>query len=172
MPAKRNDVEEESAAEREIETRVISAGVFVLVILFWITSTPPPTVGRSVQLWIRGSLVQGSLDGGDPSTQSEGEREEGAEMIRASLAMPQVFDVARRMMRKAWADPKPLEMTATFGYEDCKARLTMRMVFVAAETRDRDAKEYGSIEGEKQTLERLAKHLSARLAVKTRGEVR
>jgi hypothetical protein len=170
MPAKRNDVEEESAAEREIAfTRVISAWAFVLVILFWITSTPPPTEGRSVQLWIRGSLVQGSLDGG---TQSEGESEEGAEMIRASLAMPQVFDVARRMMRKAWADPKPLEMTATIGDEDCKARLTMRMVFVAAETRDRDVKEYGSIEGGKQTLERLAEHLSDRLAAKTEGGVR
>jgi hypothetical protein len=46
------------------------------------------------------------------------------------------------------------------------------MVFVAAETRDWYAKEYGSIEGEKQTLERLAKHLSARLAVKAKGEVR
>jgi hypothetical protein len=171
MPAKRNDVEEESGAEREIETRVLSAWAFVLVILFWITSTPPPAEGRSVQLWIRGSLVQGSLDGGDPSTQSEG-KSEGAEMIRASLAMPPVFDAARRMMRKAWADPKPLEMTATFGDEDCKARLTMRMVFVAAETRDRDVKEYGSIEGGQQTLERLAEHLSARFSAKTNGGMR
>jgi hypothetical protein len=173
MPGKRNDVEEESAADRETAfTRVILVWAFVLVIMFWITSTPPPTVGRSVPLWICGSLVQGSLDGGDPSTQSEGESEERTEMIRASLAMPQVFDVARRMMREAWADAKPLEMTATFGDEDCKAWLTMRMVFVAAETRDRYAKKYGSIEGEKQTLERLAKHLSARLAVKAKGEVR
>jgi hypothetical protein len=169
MPGKRNDVEE-SAADREIAfTRVILAWAFVLVILFWITSTPPPTEGRSVQLWIRGSLVQGSLDGGDPSTQTEGEREDGAEMIRASLAMPQVFDVARRMMRKAWADPKPLEMTATFGDEDCKARLTMRMVFVA-EMRDRDVKEYGSIEGGQQTLERLVEHLSARFVAKNKEE--
>jgi hypothetical protein len=143
MPAKRNDVEEESAAEREIETRVISAWVFVLVILFRITSTPPPTEGRSVQLWIRGSFVQGSLDGGDPSTQSEGETEEGTEIIRASLAMPQVFGVARRMMRKTWADPKPLEMTATFGDEDGKARLTMRMGFVSSEPRDQYALEDG-----------------------------
>jgi hypothetical protein len=169
MPAKRNDVEEESAAEREIAfTRVISAWAFVLVILFWITSTPPPTEGRSVQLWIRGSLVQGSLDGG---TQSEGESEEGAEMIRASLAMPQVFDVARRMMRKAWADPKPLEMTATFGDEDCKARLTMRMVFVAAEERDRNVREYRSVEGGQQMLEKLANYLSTRLAAK-QGETK
>ena len=170
MPGKRNDVEE-SAAEREIAfTRVISAWAFVLVILFWITSTPPPTEGRPVQLWICGSLVQGSFDGGDPSTQSAGEREEGTEMIRASLAMPQVFDVARRMMRKAWADSKPLEMTATFGDEDCKARLTMRMVFVAAETRDQDVKEYGSIEGGQQTLEGLVEHLSARFVAKNKEE--
>jgi hypothetical protein len=143
MPGKRNDVEE-SAADREIAfTRVISAWAFVLVILFWITSTPPPAEGRPVQLWICGSLVQGSLDGGDPSTRSEGEREEGTEIIRASLAIPQVFDAARRMMRKAWADPKPLEMTATFGDEDCKARLTMRMGFVFSEPRD----QYALVEG-------------------------
>jgi hypothetical protein len=172
MPGKRNDVEK-NAAEREIAvTRVALVWALVLVILFWITSSPPPTESRSVQLWIRGSFVQASLDGGDPSTQSEGEREEGTEMIRASLAMPQVFDVARRMMRKAWADPKPLEMTATFGDEECKARLTMRMMFVAAETRDRDVKVYGSIEGGKQTLERLAEHLSARFSAKTNGGMR
>jgi hypothetical protein len=173
MPAKRNDLEEESAADREIAfTRVILAWALVLVILFWITSTPPPTEGRSVQLWIRGSLVQGSLDGGDPPTPSEGESEEGTEIIRASLAMPQVFDVARRMMRKAWADPKPLEMTAIFGDEDCKARLTMRMVLASAEARDENVREYGSIEGGKQTLERLAEHLSARLSAKTNGGMR
>jgi hypothetical protein len=171
MPAKRSDVEPESAAEREIAfTRVVLAWVLVLVILFWITSTPSPTESSPVQLWIRGSLVQGSLDGVDPSTQNEGENEEGVEMIRASLAMPQVFGVARRMMRKAWADPKPLEMTATFGDEDCKARLTMRMVFVAAETHDLDVKEYGSIEGGQQTLERLVEHLSARFVAKNKEE--
>jgi hypothetical protein len=86
--------------------------------------------------------------------------------------MPQAFDVARRMMRKAWADPKPLEVTATFGDEDCKARLMMRVVFVPAEARDQEVQEYGSIEGGKQTLERLAEHLSDRLAAKTEGGVR
>ena len=132
MPAKRNDIEEESAAEREIAfTRIILAWVLVLIILFWITSTPSPTESSSVQF-----LIRGSLGGGDASTPGEGECADGTEMIRASLAMPQVFDVARRMMGEAWADPKPVEMTATFGDEDCKARLTMRMVFVAAEMRD------------------------------------
>jgi hypothetical protein len=137
MRAKRNDVEEESAAEREIAfTRVILAWVLVLVILFWITSTPSPTESSSVQF-----LIRGSLGGGDASTQSE--CAEGAEMIRASLAMPQVFEVPRRMMQRAWADPKPLEMTATFTGEDGKARLTMRMVFVPAEPRDHYVQEYG-----------------------------
>jgi hypothetical protein len=64
-------------------------------------------------------------------------------MIRASVAMPQVFDVARRMMGEAWADPKPFEMTATFGDEDGKARLTMRMGFVSSEPRDQYAQEDG-----------------------------
>jgi hypothetical protein len=166
MPAKRNDMEEESAAEREIAfTRVISAWVLVLVILFGITSTPPPTEGRSVQFSIRGSL-----GGGDASTQGEGECAEGIEMIRASLAMPKVFAVARRMMGKAWADPKPFEMTATFAGEDGKPLLTMQMVLVSAAPRDPYAQEYGSIEGGKQTLDRLVEHLSARFAAKNKEE--
>ena len=75
MPAKRNDIEEESAAEREIAfTRIILAWVLVLIILFWITSTPSPTESSSVQF-----LIRGSLGGGDASTQSE--CAEGAEMI-------------------------------------------------------------------------------------------
>jgi hypothetical protein len=138
MPAKRNDVEE-SAAEREIAfTRVILAWVLVLVILFWITSTPSPTESSSVQF-----LIRGSLGGGDASLEREGECAGGWEMIRGSLAMPQVFEVPRRMMQKAWADPKPLEMTATFTGEDGKARVTMRMEFVPAEPRDHYVQEYG-----------------------------
>src|SRR5260370_39507616 len=140
MPAKRNGGEEESAADREIAfTRVILAWVLVLVILFWITYTPPSTGSRRVQF-----LIRGSLGGGDASTPGEGECADGTEMIRASLAMPQVFDVARRMMGEAWADPKPFEMTATFGDEDRKARLTMRMGFVSSEPRGQCAQWVGA----------------------------
>jgi hypothetical protein len=166
MPAKRNDVEEESAVEREIvSTRVAYAWVLVLVILFGITSTPPSTEDRSIQFSIRGSL-----GGGDASTQGEGECAEGLEMIRASLAMPKLFAAARRMMGEAWADPKPFEMTATFAGEDGKPLLTMQMVLRSAEARDPYAQEYGSIEGGKQTLERLVEHLSARFAAKNKEE--
>jgi hypothetical protein len=172
MPAKRNDLEE-IKADREIAlTRATLAWALVLVILFWITSTPPPAETRSVQLWIRGSLVQSGPDGGEACRQSEEECAKGTEMIRDSLAMPQVLDVARRMMRKAWADPKPLEVTATFGDEDCKALLTMRMVFVPVKARDEDVQEYGSVEGGKQTLKGLAEHLSAGLSAKTNGGMR
>jgi uncharacterized protein YndB with AHSA1/START domain len=58
------------------------------------------------------------------------------------------------------------EMTATFLEEGGKTRLTMRMVFVSAEERDRNVREYRSIEGGEQTLERLAEHLSLRLSVR------
>jgi type IV secretory pathway TrbD component len=61
MPAKRNDVEEIMADRETALTRATLAWALVLVILFWITSNPPPGEGRSVQLWIRGSLVQGVL---------------------------------------------------------------------------------------------------------------
>jgi hypothetical protein len=138
MRTKRNDIEEESAAEREIAyTRIILGWALVLVILFWITSAPSSTESRAVQFSICGSLV-----GGGASTQSEGECAEDAEIVRASIAMPRMFDVARRMMGEAWANPKPLEMTATFVGGDAKARLTMQMGFVPAEPRAQYAQEY------------------------------
>jgi hypothetical protein len=130
-------MEERNAADRELAfTRVTFVLVLVLVVLFWTTSAPPSTDSRSVEFSIRGIF-----GGGDASTQCEGECAEGPEMVRVSLAMPQVFDVARRMMGEAWGDPKPFEMTATFAGEDGKARLTMRMVIVPAEALDQYAKE-------------------------------
>jgi uncharacterized protein YndB with AHSA1/START domain len=64
------------------------------------------------------------------------------------------------------------EMTATFEDDGDKTRITMRMVFASAEARDENVREYGSIEGGKQTLERLAEHLSDRLAAKAQGGMR
>jgi uncharacterized protein YndB with AHSA1/START domain len=52
------------------------------------------------------------------------------------------------------------EATWTFdALDDGKTRVTIRMVFPSAEDRDKIVKEYGAIEGGKQTLERLAEHL-------------
>jgi uncharacterized protein YndB with AHSA1/START domain len=68
--------------------------------------------------------------------------------------------------------PVQIEKIASFEEEDGRTRVTMRMVFASAEARDRNVREYGSIEGGKQTLERLAEHLSARLAAKTNGGMR
>jgi hypothetical protein len=152
MPAKRNDVEEESAAEREIAfTRAILAWVLVLVILFWITSTPSPSESSSVQF-----LIRGSLGGGDASTQRDGEC---AEVIRTSQTMAQDFNAPHAMV---WTDPKQValwwgpkgftatiergepapqfEMMATFA-EEGKTRLAMGMVFVSAEGRDQNVRE-------------------------------
>ena len=64
------------------------------------------------------------------------------------------------------------EMTATFEDDGDKTRITMRMVFASAEARDENVREYGSIEGGKQTLERLSEHLSDRLAAKAQGGMR
>ena len=155
MPAKRNDVEEESGAEREIVfTRAILAWVLVLVILFWITSTPSPTESSSVQF-----LIRGSLGVGDASTQREGECAEGTEVIRASQTMAQYFNAPHAMV---WAVPKQValwwgskgftatidrgrpapqfEMMATFA-EEGKTRLAMGMVFVPADGRDQNVRE-------------------------------
>ena len=64
------------------------------------------------------------------------------------------------------------EMTATFEDDGDKTRLTMRMVFASTAARDENVRVYGSIEGGKQTLERLAEHLSARFSAKTNGGMR
>jgi hypothetical protein len=152
MPAKRNHLEEENAADREIAfTRIIFAWVLVLVILFWITSTPSATESSSVQF-----LIRGSLGGGDASTQRDGEC---AEVIRTSQTMAQDFNASHAMV---WTDPKQValwwgpkgftatiergepapqfEMMATFA-EEGKTPLAMRMVFVSAEGRDQNVRE-------------------------------
>lgn len=47
---------------------------------------------------------------------------------------------------------------------DGLTRVTIRMVFPDAAARERVARDYGAIEGGKQTLARLGEHLAARLA--------
>jgi uncharacterized protein YndB with AHSA1/START domain len=54
------------------------------------------------------------------------------------------------------------ESTWTFESEaDGKTKLTMRIVFATAEKRDFIIKEFGAVEGGKQTLERLAEQLKS-----------
>jgi uncharacterized protein YndB with AHSA1/START domain len=50
--------------------------------------------------------------------------------------------------------------TWTFEAQGDKTKLTMRLVFPTAEDCDRVVREYGAVEGGKQTLERLAEHLA------------
>jgi uncharacterized protein YndB with AHSA1/START domain len=64
------------------------------------------------------------------------------------------------------------EMTATFQDDGDKTQVTMRMLFGSAEARDQNVREYGSIEGARQTLDRLAEHLSECLSVKAQGGTR
>lgn len=49
--------------------------------------------------------------------------------------------------------------TVTFGEMFGQVSLTLRMVFATAEEREYNVKTYGSMEGGKQTLERLAQHV-------------
>jgi len=51
------------------------------------------------------------------------------------------------------------EMTWTFEALGEKTRVTLRHVFATAADRDRVAKEFGAVEGAKQTLDRLGEHL-------------
>jgi uncharacterized protein YndB with AHSA1/START domain len=63
--------------------------------------------------------------------------------------------------------PVKMEKTTTFEDEAGGTRVTMRAVFDTAEARDQNVRDYGSIEGGKQTLERLAGYLTHRLAEAT-----
>jgi uncharacterized protein YndB with AHSA1/START domain len=53
------------------------------------------------------------------------------------------------------------QATWTFETMGEKTRLTLRLVFATAEEREKVIREFGALEGGKQTLERLAEHLVA-----------
>jgi uncharacterized protein YndB with AHSA1/START domain len=57
-------------------------------------------------------------------------------------------------------DTNQFEVTVTFAAEGQNTKLTLHMVFPTPAERDRVVKEYGAIEGGRQTLERLAQHLT------------
>jgi uncharacterized protein YndB with AHSA1/START domain len=57
-------------------------------------------------------------------------------------------------------EPVSFQTTVTFVPQGNKTMVTMRAVFPTAEERNRVVKEYGAIEGGKQTLERLDEHLA------------
>jgi uncharacterized protein YndB with AHSA1/START domain len=57
-------------------------------------------------------------------------------------------------------DPNVFEVTVTFAPEGNNTKLTMQSVFPTAAERERVVREYGAIEGGKQTLERLAHHVT------------
>jgi hypothetical protein len=146
MPERRNN-EEESAADREIAlTRITSALTLVLAILFW--ATTPSSENRSIRF-----SIQGSLAGDVACAGSEGECIAETEMIQASQAMPQEFNVPHAIPLKAWTDLKrvssggergvpapPFVLIATFAKEG-KAQLTMRMVFASTEDPNQTARE-------------------------------
>jgi uncharacterized protein YndB with AHSA1/START domain len=59
-------------------------------------------------------------------------------------------------------DPGQFQVTVTFDDQGNKTELTMRMLFVSKEEREKVVREYGAIEGGNQTLNRLEKHLAKR----------
>jgi uncharacterized protein YndB with AHSA1/START domain len=65
-----------------------------------------------------------------------------------------------------------MDKIATFAEAEGGTRVTMRLIFASAKARDQNVRDYGSIEGGKQTLERLAAHLSGRLSARGNGGVR
>jgi uncharacterized protein YndB with AHSA1/START domain len=60
------------------------------------------------------------------------------------------------------AEPLHFHKTMTFTDEEDGTRFTIRITFASAEERDRNVREYGSIEGGKQTMERLDAYLQER----------
>jgi len=62
------------------------------------------------------------------------------------------------------AEPLHFHKTMTFTDEDGGTRFTIRIAFATAEERDQNVRDYGSIEGGKQMMERLNAHLRERKA--------
>ena len=56
-------------------------------------------------------------------------------------------------------DPGQFQVTVIFEEENYSTKITMRMVFRSKEERDMVVEKYGAIEGNKQTMDRLEKHL-------------
>lgn len=56
-------------------------------------------------------------------------------------------------------DPGQFHVTVTFEEKDYSTKLTMRMVFRSKEERDVVIEKYGALEGNKQTMDRMEKHL-------------
>lgn len=61
-------------------------------------------------------------------------------------------------------DTKQFYVTVTFEAKGEQTLLTMQMVFKTAEERDRRAREVGAVEGQKQTLAKLAAYLTQELS--------
>jgi uncharacterized protein YndB with AHSA1/START domain len=62
------------------------------------------------------------------------------------------------------AEPLHFHKTMTFTDEEGGTRFTIRIAFATAEERDQNVRDYGSIEGGKQTMERLDVYLKERAA--------
>jgi uncharacterized protein YndB with AHSA1/START domain len=67
-------------------------------------------------------------------------------------------------------EPVSFQTTVTFNPQGKKTMVVMRAAFPTAEERDRVVKEYGAVEGGKQTLERLGEHLAASAGASPSGE--
>ena len=65
---------------------------------------------------------------------------------------------------EADSEPVVFETTVTFAEHEGKTLLTLSMLFPTVELRDENARKYGSIEGGKQTLARLAEYLPESMA--------
>ncbi len=61
-------------------------------------------------------------------------------------------------------DPHAFFVTVTFADQGRKTGLTMRSIFRSAAARDHVVREFGAIEGGKQTLARLEEYLQSKLA--------
>ncbi|NYF90593.1 uncharacterized protein YndB with AHSA1/START domain [Edaphobacter lichenicola] len=56
-----------------------------------------------------------------------------------------------------------IEKAVIFENDEGGTRVTMRLTFTSAEAREQNVRDYGSIEGIKQTFEKLAEYLAGRL---------
>jgi uncharacterized protein YndB with AHSA1/START domain len=158
----------ESAAERETDREIVISRVFAAPrAMVWGALADPWQVGQwwgpkgftttMLEMDLRAGgkwrLVMHGPDGTDYPN----------EMVFTAVVPMERIELELTGGR-AGAELLHFHKTLTFTEEEGGTRFTIRITFATAEERDRNVREYGSIEGGKQTMERLDAYLRERAA--------
>ena len=159
MDAKANDLIEETVDREIVVTRVFDAPPELVweawtkpehVVRWWgprgFTTTIQEMDVRPGGVW---RLVMHGPDGTDYPNRT----------VFTEVVPPQRLAYTNTGGRKG-GPAAQFQMIATFDPEGEKTRVTMRMVFPSAAEREKVVREYGALEGARDTMDRLGEHLA------------